>query len=234
MARAPPDFQYVARMLGSNPQQELSVSIHEECAVFLVSLEISCVRCAHLSLVLPEGFNTCLKNSGAKCVIHLHPDGFTFNMQYTHITQYDKILHLNTSLTVTLYFCPYAGHLKVTTENGKNPSTMKYEALYAFGARSFSIRRADTMKLVYDSGDELAHKMALLQPDIFNANFDPNDEVSDDMDTRSDDKVWYKYRRKTSFKHKFKINNGNNLLLGTVLLKNKCFTLTYMYAELRV
>ena len=214
MARAPPDFQYVARMLGSNPQQELSVSIHEDCTGVLVSLEISCVRCAHLSLVLPEGFNTCLKNSGAKCVIHFHPDGFTFNMQYTHITQYDKILHLNTSLTVTLYFCPYAGRLKVTTENGKNPSTMKYEALYAFGARSFSIRRADTMKLVYDSGDELAHKMALLQPDIFNANFDPNDEVSDDMDTRSDDKVWYKYRRKTSFKHKFQNQQRQKNIIG--------------------
>ena len=91
---------------------------------------------------------------------------------------------------------------------------MKYEALYAFGARSFSIRRADTMKLVYDSGDELAHKMALLQPDIFNANFDPNDEVSDDMDTRSDDKVWYKYRRKTSFKHKFQNQQRQKNIIG--------------------
>lgn len=80
----------------------------------------------------------------------------------------------------------------MTTENGKNPATGEYDRLYTYGARSFSIRRADTMELVYDSGDELGHKTALLKPELFNCNFDPTGEVSDEFDTRSDDKVKYK------------------------------------------
>lgn len=93
-----------------------------------------------------------------------------------------------------------AGRLKVTTENGKNPVTAKYDRLYTFGARSFSIRRADTMELVYDSGDELARQTALLQPELFNCNFDPVSQVADDFDTRSDDKVQYLLYSRVLFK----------------------------------
>ena len=48
------------------------------------------------------------------------------------------------------------GKTKITIENGKNAEG-KYEALYTFGGRSFSIFDADTMELVYDSGSEFEH-----------------------------------------------------------------------------
>lgn len=81
------------------------------------------------------------------------------------------------------------GRLKITTENGKNPETGKYDKLYAFGGRSFSIRRADTMELVYDSGMELEHKTSLLHRDLFNNGYGEGDIISATMDKRSDDKV---------------------------------------------
>lgn len=85
--------------------------------------------------------------------------------------------------------CPVSGRLKVTTLDGLNAAGTKYDELYTFGGRSFSIRRANNMKLVYDSGDELESKMAELLPTLFNANADAEDTVADSFDTRSDDKV---------------------------------------------
>ena len=64
-----------------------------------------------------------------------------------------------------------------------------YDALYSFGARSFSIWRADDMSLVYDSGDDLARKVAEFRPDLFNSNVKGSDNVTKSKDSRSDDKV---------------------------------------------
>ena len=49
------------------------------------------------------------------------------------------------------------------------------------------------MALVYDSGDEIARKTALLAPELFNTNYGTADTVTDSYDTRSDDKVWFFY-----------------------------------------
>lgn len=76
----------------------------------------------------------------------------------------------------------------MTNQDGLNANG-QYEKLYTYGARSFSIRRADTMEIVYDSGNEMESKTAQLQPKLFNTNFDPAGLVADELDTRSDDKV---------------------------------------------
>ncbi|MDL4842078.1 choice-of-anchor I family protein [Aquibacillus rhizosphaerae] len=64
-----------------------------------------------------------------------------------------------------------------TNENGK------YEAVYGYGARSFSIWDAESLEQVYDSGDDFEQKMSTFYPDYFNTN---NDD--DGFDSRSDDK----------------------------------------------
>ncbi|HIW34352.1 MAG TPA: choice-of-anchor I family protein, partial [Candidatus Paenibacillus intestinavium] len=64
---------------------------------------------------------------------------------------------------------------KITLENGLVDG--KYEALYSYGGRSFSIFDADTMKLVYDSGSEFERITAEALPTYFNTS---NDEISYD------------------------------------------------------
>jgi len=73
--------------------------------------------------------------------------------------------------------------LKVTTTLGDSDDDGDYDALYAFGARSFSIRRADDASLVYDSGDELEQITGERYGDGFNA-----DNTANDGDDRSDNK----------------------------------------------
>ncbi len=75
------------------------------------------------------------------------------------------------------------GKLKLTKENGMNAETGKYEALYGFGGRSFSIFDAATMELVFDSGNDFEAFMAEKTPEYFNTT---NDEIK--VDNRSDDK----------------------------------------------
>ena len=65
---------------------------------------------------------------------------------------------------------------KITLENGKNGDG-KYEALYTYGGRSFSIFDADTMELVFDSGSEFEKITAEALPEYFNTS---NDEISYD------------------------------------------------------
>ncbi|KPF70106.1 alkaline phosphatase [beta proteobacterium AAP99] len=74
------------------------------------------------------------------------------------------------------------GRLQVTNTLGRNATTGQYEALYAFGARSFSVWSA-TGQQVYDSGDELERRTAALFPTNFNASNDNNT-----FDDRSDNK----------------------------------------------
>lgn len=64
-----------------------------------------------------------------------------------------------------------------TNENGK------YEAVYGYGARSFSIWDGENLEQVYDSGGEFEQKMSTVFPEYFNTN---NDD--DGFDSRSDDK----------------------------------------------
>jgi hypothetical protein len=74
------------------------------------------------------------------------------------------------------------GRLNVTTQLGMN-SEGKMEALYAFGARSFSIWRADNCSQVFDSGSDFEAITARRYGDRFNNN---HGEV--DPDGRSDNK----------------------------------------------
>ena len=74
------------------------------------------------------------------------------------------------------------GRLNITSTLGRNPVTGVYEELYAFGARSFSIRNG-AGALVYDSGDDFEWITALDYPANFNAS-----NTSNDFDNRSDDK----------------------------------------------
>jgi len=74
------------------------------------------------------------------------------------------------------------GRLNLTTANGLRADGSCYEALYAFGARSFSIWNAD-LEQVFDSGAEFERKIAELAPATFNANHTANE-----FDARSDDK----------------------------------------------
>ncbi|WP_051302835.1 choice-of-anchor I family protein [Salibacterium aidingense] len=70
---------------------------------------------------------------------------------------------------------------EITAENGEVDGT--YEALYSYGARSFSIFDAETMDLVYDSGSEIEEITAEALPEHFNTN---NDEL--EFNGRSDAK----------------------------------------------
>lgn len=75
------------------------------------------------------------------------------------------------------------GDLQVTTTLGDIDGDGDYDALYAFGARSFSIRRADTGALVYDSGDDFEQITGARYGDGFNAN-----NTKNTGDNRSDNK----------------------------------------------
>ncbi len=75
------------------------------------------------------------------------------------------------------------GRLNVTTALGDTDQDGDFDALYSFGGRSFSIRRADG-SLVWDSGDFLEHHIAQIHPDSFNSDHAENDS----RDSRSDNK----------------------------------------------
>ncbi|SHM52720.1 choice-of-anchor I family protein [Gracilibacillus kekensis] len=74
------------------------------------------------------------------------------------------------------------GRLKTSISHPVNEEG-KYEAIYGYGGRSFSIWDANSMELVYDSGSDFENKIATFQPDYFHSN---NDE--DTFESRSDDK----------------------------------------------
>jgi len=74
------------------------------------------------------------------------------------------------------------GRLKVTTALGDEDNDGVYEALYAYGARSFSIWDQN-INLVYDSGDDFGKISASILGDDFNSTHSENKG-----DNRSDDK----------------------------------------------
>ncbi len=74
------------------------------------------------------------------------------------------------------------GRLNVTSTLGNVDGDSDYDALYAFGARSFSIWTSEG-NLVYDSGNQLEQLTATLVPASFNS-----DGTSTSFDTRSDNK----------------------------------------------
>lgn len=75
------------------------------------------------------------------------------------------------------------GRLKTTTANGDIDGDGKFEEIYSYGARSFSIW-SGSGELVYDSGADFENITAAINPTDFNSNNDENDS----FDSRSDDK----------------------------------------------
>lgn len=74
------------------------------------------------------------------------------------------------------------GRLKTTTSAPQNADG-KYEAVYGFGARSFTIWNAADMSRVYDSGSDFERITAEALPKFFNS-----DNAENNFDNRSDDK----------------------------------------------
>lgn len=75
------------------------------------------------------------------------------------------------------------GRLKITLSQGDVDGDGDFDALYAYGARSFSIWDS-TAQLVYDSGDDLEQQVFAAYPNVFNADNDDNSSFKN----RSDDK----------------------------------------------
>lgn len=75
------------------------------------------------------------------------------------------------------------GRLNITTANGDDDGDGRFEKLYSYGARSFSIW-TESGELVFDSGDDFERIIAELLPEDFNSNNDENGS----FDSRSDDK----------------------------------------------
>jgi hypothetical protein len=74
------------------------------------------------------------------------------------------------------------GRLNVTSQTGDTDGDGDFDALYAFGARSFSIRDS-AGRLVFDSGDALEQITLAALPSGFNSN-----STANGADARSDDK----------------------------------------------
>ncbi|MDX2162634.1 MAG: choice-of-anchor I family protein [bacterium] len=74
------------------------------------------------------------------------------------------------------------GKLEVTTTLGDSDGDGDYEALYAFGGRSFSIWSAADGSLIYDSGDQLEQITAAAFPDDFNSTNEENGSFEDRSD----------------------------------------------------
>ena len=75
------------------------------------------------------------------------------------------------------------GRLKITTADGDPDNDKRFEALYTFGARSFSIWDQH-QKLIFDSGDAFEAITSVVIPEYFNCDSDANTT----FDGRSDDK----------------------------------------------
>jgi len=84
----------------------------------------------------------------------------------------------------TLQMSANLGRLNVTTTLGDVGKDNDYDALYSYGARSFSIWNGTTGALVYDSGDDFETFIASYDA----ANFNSTNDDNTSFDNRSDDK----------------------------------------------
>ncbi len=75
------------------------------------------------------------------------------------------------------------GRLTVTNRLGNTDADPDFEAIYAFGARSFSAFNGNTGALVFDSGDTFEQATATVAPTIFNS-----EGAAATFDGRSDNK----------------------------------------------
>lgn len=75
------------------------------------------------------------------------------------------------------------GRLNVTRFFGDNDGDGKFDSIFCYGSRSFSVWNATTGALVWDSGDDFEQRLAALFPTTFNAS-----HVNNTLKNRSDDK----------------------------------------------
>jgi 2',3'-cyclic-nucleotide 2'-phosphodiesterase/3'-nucleotidase/5'-nucleotidase len=75
------------------------------------------------------------------------------------------------------------GRLNVTRFFGDNDGDGKFDSIFCYGARSFSIWNATTGALLWDSGDDFEQRLAVLFPSTFNAS-----HANNTLKNRSDDK----------------------------------------------
>ncbi|WP_186580096.1 choice-of-anchor I family protein [Aquibacillus kalidii] len=109
----------------------------------------------------------------------LNPEQYELNADlYEGYTQ----AQLDEMISNGLFNKDQLGRLKTSTSHPKNANG-KYEAIYGYGGRSFSVWNADTLELVYDSGSDFEQLIQEFSPDYFHSQ---NDE--DNFDSRSDDK----------------------------------------------
>jgi hypothetical protein len=67
------------------------------------------------------------------------------------------------------------GKLEISSVSGDTDGDGDHDALYAFGARSFSIWDTADLSVVFDSGDQMERTIAESNPEHFNASNDTNE-----------------------------------------------------------
>ena len=107
---------------------------------------------------------------------------------YGGYSEEDRVADLTLDATAfpdaaTLQLNENLGRLNITTSLGDDGNDGDYEALYSYGARSFSIWDA-TGNLVYDSGNDFETFISNYDA----ANFNSNNDDNTSFDSRSDDK----------------------------------------------
>ncbi|MBC7911456.1 MAG: choice-of-anchor I family protein, partial [Pyrinomonadaceae bacterium] len=108
--------------------------------------------------------------------------------EYTALTEERRISALTLDATAfpnaaALQSNAQLGRLNVTNTRGDTKGDGDFDALYVFGARSFSIWDAQVTQ-VFDSGNQFEQRTATALPTFFNSNHDSNAS----FDTRSDNK----------------------------------------------
>jgi 2',3'-cyclic-nucleotide 2'-phosphodiesterase (5'-nucleotidase family) len=75
------------------------------------------------------------------------------------------------------------GRLTVSNKYGDFNNDGKFDSVFCFGARSFTVWNATSRKLTWDSGEEFEQRLSKLYPNNFNAS-----HTNNTLDNRSDDK----------------------------------------------
>ncbi|XP_067650977.1 mesenchyme-specific cell surface glycoprotein-like [Haliotis asinina] len=81
------------------------------------------------------------------------------------------------------------GRLKFGVSPSERNSGGFLKAMFTYGGRGWSIRRAEDMSLIYDSGDDIVDRTLQKQHDLFNCEIDDeHDQPYESFDMRSDNK----------------------------------------------
>nr|XP_054768656.1 mesenchyme-specific cell surface glycoprotein-like [Lytechinus pictus] len=130
-------------------------------------------------------------NEGNSLDYELGNDEWTESQRGNDFKEGDFSSTFNGDLITNVSDNKILGRLMFSKVDGKDDQD-KFEKLYFFGARGFSIFRASNMTLVYDSGDEVEKMIAKFYPDVFNTDTKPDDADEDKpidfFDKRSDNK----------------------------------------------